>query len=74
MKQFEYEITKHPADDFTNLVYFCTSEGECRFDQIPANQTEALVSIFDERGALGWELVQVFFGEEGVVAFWKRPT
>jgi len=72
MKQFEYEITKHPADEFTHLIYFCTNEGECNVDQLPLNQTEVMEKILNERGAQSWELVQVFFGKDGVVAFWKR--
>jgi hypothetical protein len=72
MGQFEYEITKHPADEFTHLVYFCTNEGECNVDQLPLNQTEVLEKILNERGAQSWELVQIFFGKDGVVAFWKR--
>ena len=72
MQRFQYEITKHPADEFIHLVYFCTDEGECDFDQLPSNQTEVLKKILNERGTQGWELVQVFFGKDGVVAFWKR--
>jgi hypothetical protein len=72
MTQFEYEITKHPADEFTHLVYFCTNEGECNVEQLPLDQTQVLEKILNERGAQGWELVQVFFGKDGVVAFWKR--
>jgi hypothetical protein len=72
MQRFQYEITKHPADEFIHLVYFCTDEGECDFDQLPSNQTEVLKKILNERGTQGWELIQVFFGKDGVVAFWKR--
>ena len=72
MKKFEYEITKYPADEFTQLVYFCTNEGECDFDELPSNQTEVLEKILNERGILSWELVQIFFGKDGIVAFWKR--
>ena len=72
MKKFEYEITKYPADEFTQLVYFCTNEGECDFDKLPSNQTEVLEKILNERGLLSWELVQIFFGKDGIVAFWKR--
>ena len=61
MKQFEYEITIHPADEFTHLIYFCTNEGECNVDQLPLNQTEVMEKILNERGAQSWELVQVFF-------------
>jgi len=28
--------------------------------------------ILNGRGSEGWELIQIFFGEDGVVAFWKR--
>ena len=72
MKKFEYEITKYPADEFTQLVYFCTNEGECDVDQLPLNQTEVLEKILNERGVMSWELVQVFFAKDGIVAFWKR--
>ncbi len=74
MKQFEYEITKHPADNFSHLVYFCNVEGECNIDQVPSDQTNMLVDILNERGAEGWELVQTLFGKDGLVIFWKRET
>ena len=72
MTEFEYEITKHPADEFTHLVYFCTNEGECTVEQLPSEQTAVLENILNKRGAQGWELVQVFFGKDGLVAIWKR--
>ena len=74
MKKFEYQITKHSAKDFSHLVYFCTDEGECNIDQVPLDQTNILVDIFNERGAEGWELVQTLFGKEGVVVTWKREV
>ena len=72
MKKFEYDITKHPASEFTHLVYFCTAQGECKFDQIPEGQTKVLGEILNERGAQGWELVHLAFGKDGLVCFWKR--
>ena len=72
MTRFEYEITKYPADEFTHLVYFCTDQGQCNLDQLPSDQMSVLEAKLNERGSEGWELVQVFFGEDGVVAFWKR--
>ena len=74
MKQFEYEVTKHPNKDFSNLVYFCSGEGECRLDQVPSDQTTVLTELFNERGSIGWELVQAFFGKDGMVIFWKREV
>lgn len=72
MTRFEYEITKYPADEFSHLVYFCTEQGQCSFDQLPSDQMDVIGSKLNERGAEGWELIQLFFGEGGVVAFWKR--
>jgi hypothetical protein len=72
MKQFEYEITQHPADDFKQVVFFCTETGECSLNDVPRVQTEVLTGILNERGQQGWALVQVSFGDEGAMAFWKR--
>lgn len=72
MKRFEYEITTYPADEIMDLVYFCTAEGECSFKQLPSAQAKKLVEILNREGSEGWDLVQIFFGKDGVVAFWKR--
>ena len=72
MKQFEYEITQHPADSFRQVVYFCTETGECTLDQVPRGQTKVLTEILNDGGKQGWELVQVSFGKDGAMAFWKR--
>ena len=72
MTRFEYKITRHPAESFTELVYYCTETGECSLDKIPHGQTEVLQSILNSEGENGWELVQVSFGQGGVLAFWKK--
>ena len=72
MKQFEYHVTRHPADNFTQLVYFCTDKGECNLDQVPSNQTGIFMDLLNEKGADGWELVQTIFGKDGIVIIWKR--
>jgi hypothetical protein len=74
MKSFEYKITKHPAQEFAQLVYFCTEEGQCNYEQLPFDQLKALENILNEMGPDGWEMVQVLFGEDGVVLFWKRAV
>ena len=74
MKRFEYEITKHPSHDLAQLVYFCTEKGECNLNQIPSDQIRILGDILNDRGADGWELVQLFFGREGIIALWKREA
>ena len=72
MKAFEYTISKHPADEFKQLVYFCTDHGKCNLEELPSDQLTTLGDLLNERGEQGWELVQVFLGRDGVVAFWKR--
>jgi hypothetical protein len=72
MKRFEYKITKQPAEAFTELVYYCTEAGECTLDQIPHDQTDILQNLLNSEGTEGWELVQVSFGRNGVICFWKK--
>ena len=72
MATFEYDITKHPAVEFENLVYFCTDQGDCRIQSLPSDQLMAFAEICNERGSDGWELIQIVFGQDGAVAFWKR--
>jgi hypothetical protein len=33
-----------------------------------------LSQILNERGNHGWELIQVSFGKDGMMAFWKRKV
>lgn len=72
MKKFEYQITKHPSGEFQKLAYFCTTGGECKVDQLPSDQTGILKKILNGMGSKEWELVQLSFGQDGVVAFWKK--
>ena len=72
MKRYEYRITKHPAETYTELVYYCTETGECTLDQIPHDQTTILQNLLNDEGSEGWELVQVAFGRNGIICFWKK--
>ena len=74
IKRYRYEVTKHSSRDFDQLVYFCTDKGECSLDQLPSDQTSRLEEILNERGAQGWDLVQLFFGNDGLVALWKKTV
>lgn len=74
MKRFEYEITKHSADTFKKVVYFCSEAGQCSLNDVSRDQTRILSDILNQRGKEGWELVQVSFGEDGMMAFWKRKV
>ena len=72
MDHFEYDMTKHPTEELSQVVYFCSDKGECGLQDVPNDQMKRLRDILNERGADGWELIQLFFGSDGVVAVWKR--
>ncbi len=69
---FEYRITRHTESDFNRVTYFCSEKGECRLEDVSDSQTSALSAMLNERGADGWELVQLLFGKGGLLAVWKR--
>lgn len=72
MNLFEYKITTHPAEAFREMVYFCSQEGNCSLERVPLDQIAKIESLLNERGQKGWELLQVAFGRDGILAFWKR--
>jgi hypothetical protein len=72
MKCFEYKITKHSADTFDKIIYFCSKSGQCSIDEVSKDQTRILTDILNTQGRDGWELVQIYFGKDGVMLYWKR--
>ncbi|UCG79218.1 MAG: hypothetical protein JSV21_05190 [Nitrospirota bacterium] len=74
MDRYEYQITGHSAESFDRVNYFCTEEGKCGLNDVPGDQLQAFMGILNEQGQEGWELVQLFFGAQGVLAFWKRRS
>ena len=74
MKKYKYEITKHPSDLFSDLVFFCSENGECSLNQVPHDQAAQVKEILNERGSAGWELITISFGKDGMIGFWKREV
>lgn len=74
MDSFEYRVTRHPADSFREMAYFCSPEGNCNLEVVGSDQIKKMESILNEEGRRGWELVQASFGKDGVLVFWKRQT
>ena len=74
MKRFQYEITHHPADTFDKVVYFCSETGQCSLNEVSKDETRILTDILNNRGKDGWELVQIAFGKDGLIAFWKHDV
>jgi len=70
--KFVYEVKKYPSDQFLRMAYFYTDKGECTLEELPAEQMSAFEDLLNERGSDGWELVQSFFGTDGVMTIWKR--
>jgi len=69
---FEYDIAAIPARAFAQLAFFCSEKGACSLEDVPVDQAQRLTEMLNEKGADGWELVQLFFQESGVVGIWKR--
>lgn len=72
MKKFMYEITLHPLDQFRKVAFFCTQEGVCSLQELPSDQIDLLKDLLNQRGDESWELVDMAFGKDGLLAFWKR--
>lgn len=72
MERFEYTVTRHTAEMFSKLVYFCSAKGDCDLEHVPEAEPDALVDLLNRRGEEGWELIQLVFRRGGLAAFWKR--
>lgn len=72
MTRYEYKVTRRSADEFSEVIYFCTSEGTCGSERVPGDQIEKLTEILNEEGRNGWDLLQMAFGKNGILMFWKK--
>jgi len=72
VKKFEYDVITYSGEMFRQLVFFCSENGECGISEIPSRDTTMLQDALNKRGEQGWELIQLSFGKDGVVSFWKR--
>lgn len=72
MERFEYKITKHSSDTFEKIIYFCSDSGQCGINEVSKDQTRILTDILNTLGSKGWSLVQIIFGKDGVMLYWKR--
>ena len=72
MKKYEYDITLHPAAEVREVAFYCSEDGKCNLEEVAGDQLRNLKGILNERGAQGWELTQLSFGRDGLMAFWKK--
>ncbi len=69
---YEYKVTRCSADEFREVIYFCTPNGTCGLERVPGDQIEKISEILNDEGGSGWDLVQIAFGKDGMLMIWKR--
>jgi hypothetical protein len=72
MRHFEYDITRHSAESLNQVIVFCSEGGQCNLEDIPHSQTAIFRNLLNDKGREGWELADIAFGKDGILAFWKR--
>ena len=72
MSRYEYKITRHSSDAISDFVYMCDGKGECSLEKIATDQSGKIETILNQEGTKGWELVQIVFGRDGLLVFWKK--
>ena len=72
MKRYKYEISSHRLRRENKMRIFCSEKGECSVEEVGPSDSQLVIDVLNERGENGWELVQVLFGRDGFICFWKR--
>ncbi|MDH7500242.1 MAG: hypothetical protein QHH30_07630 [candidate division NC10 bacterium] len=72
MKRWQYEISRHPLSRDNRMRIFCSERGECSVEEVETSDSQRVLEVLQERGQEGWELVQILFGRDGFICFWKR--
>jgi hypothetical protein len=78
MGKWEYDISvygieglEEASSDVTPVIA-CDPEGVCFFKDTHRPDIGALISVLNERGENGWELVEMVSSPGGLVCIWKR--
>ena len=72
MKEFEYEISIHHLQRENRMRIFCSEKGDCSVEDVKGSDSLAVIGVLNERGRSGWELVEILFGGDGFICFWKK--
>lgn len=72
MKEFEYEISIHHLQRENRMRIFCSEKGDCSVEDVKGSDSLAVLGALNERGRRGWELVEILFGGDGFICFWKK--
>lgn len=75
---FEYSFEFYPLEVFKSAisgeprqVFVCLMDGQCKVEE-HYPEFAKLIEFFNSRGENGYELVQIFIQERGVLALYKR--
>ena len=78
MSSWKYDISVYGIegleDKFSEAtpVVACDPEGVCFFRESHRPDIGELISVLNERGEDGWELVEMVSSPSGLVCIWKR--
>ncbi len=68
---YPLEMFKEVIADEPRQVFVCLLDGRCRVEeQYP--EFAKLIELFHSKGNEGYELVQIFIQERGILALYKR--
>jgi len=80
MERWEYEIDTYPIEQVVEgmkkdgITITCDPQGICIAREMPSAGIEPIVALLNQRGAMGWELVETHYNSQSValVTIWKR--
>jgi hypothetical protein len=77
MERWEYDISVYPIKNEMNQnkgVIECDPEGICMRKDMPRASKDAFLKVLNERGAMGWELVEMDYNVATYefACIWKR--
>jgi hypothetical protein len=85
VQRWEYDISVHTREDIEAVrsgmppeaggeePFLCDDRGVCFFDRTPDGNVNVLRSILNQRGAQGWQLVQIDYRRDRLICTWRRP-
>ena len=72
MRRFEYHVSAHQLSRENRVKIFCSEKGECSVQEVAASDSDSVVQVLNQKGEEGWELVDILFGKDGFICFWKK--
>ena len=84
MEKWEYDISFYSFEDLgipkkdvhfpAEQVIACDTDGHCYFNDVMKSYIDVFKAAFNDKGAEGWELLQLEYHRGSLVCFWKREV